>query len=186
MEELRVPLDVHGFSRRECPRCKAHFKLRWNEREAGVLAAALSRRVQHLNPTDAAPSRPRFCPYCACEAPADEFFTPEVQRHLDAAARRLDAEVRWRRVRLPLEWMRANPRVTSAPAAAAQPPPIPLADHADDLLRIALPCCGEEHKVSDAWLGPVRCHLCGIAHLRAGPRDIGLELAMLRQWAGEP
>jgi hypothetical protein len=184
MDELRIPLDGDGFSRRECPRCRAHFKLRWSAREAAVLAAGMARRVNLLGTFEGRELPPRHCPYCAATAPAHEFFTPEVQRHLDAEAERLENEVRLHRFHLPDEWLGDNPRASSAPLAAAPPPP-PRPDHADDLVRIGLPCCNEEHKVSGAWLGPIRCHLCGVAHLRAGPRDIGLELALLKQWTGE-
>lgn len=184
MEELRVPLDGDGFSRRECPRCRAHFKLRWSAREAAVLAGGMARRVNRLVAVDGGELPRRHCPYCAAIAAADDFFTPAVQRHLDAEAERLDAEVRVHRFRLPPEWLGENPRAARGPIASS-PPHALEPDHGDDLVRIALPCCNEEHKVSDAWLGPIRCHLCGVAHLRAGPRDIGLELALLKQWTGE-
>jgi hypothetical protein len=181
MEELGLPLDVDGFSRRECPRCQAQFMTRWTEGEASVLAAALSRRVRHLNSREAEPGGPRFCPYCACEAPADAFYTPEVRRRLDAAARALEEEVRWRSLRPARDALDGDP--DASPLDALLPP---LDDAGEDLPLIPLPCCGAEQKVSGAWVGPIRCHLCAVAHLRAGPRDIGLELALLRQWAGEP
>jgi hypothetical protein len=186
MEELQLPVDSAGFSRRECPRCRAHFKVRWGGREAAVLAAALARRVTHGNWSEVdGPGARRFCPYCAGAAPAEDFYTADAKRHLDREARRLDATVTWHRMRLPHEWLGANPNVTFVPVPPADAVPA-RPDWGDDLLRIALPCCGEEQKVTDAWLGPIRCHLCGTAHLRAGPRDIGLEMALLRQWAGEP
>ena len=185
MEELHLPIDAQGFSRRECPRCKARFKLRATPGEAATVAGALGRRVQHENGAEAAPPGPRTCPYCAFAAPAEEFLPPEVQRRLDEAARGLEAEVRSRRLRVPPEWIAENPRVDHGPVPPARLPPTVRQDRPDDLVRIALPCCGEEQKVSDAWLGPIRCHLCGVAHLRAGPRDFGLELALLKQWAGE-
>jgi hypothetical protein len=185
MEELRLPLDATGFSRRECPRCRAHFKVRWTERESTILAAALARRVAHAGPAPD-PGGPRFCPYCAAEAPAEEFYTQASKERVDAEARRVDAEVRWHRLHLPAEWGAPGPRASAPPPVLSiDPPPWAALEAADDLLRIQLPCCGEEQKVTDAWLGPIRCHLCGTAHLRAGPRDIGLEMALLRQWAGE-
>jgi hypothetical protein len=183
MEDLELPLDVDGFSRRECPRCHAPFLMRWTASEARVLAAALTRRVQHLNALEAEPGGPHFCPYCGCEAPADAFYTAEVQRHLDLTACALDAEVRWRSLRPRAALRHPEDDVGGSPLDALLPP---LGDGGEDLPRLALPCCGTEQKVSGAWLGPIRCHRCGVAHLRAGPRDIGLELALLRQWAGEP
>jgi hypothetical protein len=51
------------------------------------------------------------------------------------------------------------------------------------MIRIPLPCCGEEEKVSGGWIGPVRCHYCGLVHARDLTRDVGRELALLREWA---
>lgn len=180
-DELQLPLDSEGFSRRECPRCRAEFKLRWSAREPAVLACAMARRVAMGSAEITAPPA-RFCPYCASSAAADRFFTPEIQRHLDTEARHLEEEVRWLRLRLPPEWLSENPGHSHEPLAPA-PRGILRREQDDDLCRIDLPCCGVEQKVSGAWVGPIRCHLCGIAHLRAGPRDIGLELALLKEWA---
>ena len=131
---------------------------------------------------DATPCGARTCPYCAARAPADEFLTDDVKRHLDGVARRLEAEVRAHRTAIPEAWAKENPRALRPPPPAGSSRRAPRREQPDDLLPIALPCCGDEQKVSDAWLGPIRCHRCGIAHLRAGPRDIGLEMALLRQW----
>jgi hypothetical protein len=181
--ELRLPLDAAGFARRECPRCRAHFKVQWTEREAAILAAALARRVAHAGPA-AEGGGPRFCPYCAAEAPAEEFYTQAAKARVDAEARQLDAELRWRRLHVAERWG-ASGRATPPPIPEPDPGAHAALEVADDLLRIQLPCCGLDQKVTDAWLGPIRCHLCGTAHLRAGPRDIGLEMALLRQWAGD-
>lgn len=180
MEELQLPLDQDGFSRRECPRCHAQFMVRWSEVEEQVLAAAMARRVATAGGEEPAPRR-RFCPYCAAPAAAEAFFPAPIQRHLDTAARQITAEVESLRLRVPEEWLAANPRAEPA-APSLELPSLPPREYGADLFRIALPCCGDEQKVSDAWLGPVRCHLCGIAHLREGPRDFGLELALLKQW----
>lgn len=187
MEELRLPLDAEGFSRRECPRCGAQFDVRWSAREAAVLACAMARRVA-VDADEAGTPPIRFCPYCASSAPADRFFTSDVQRLLDAAARQLEDEVRWHRLQSPPAF--TGEREHLGPSTIARGPTAwpdstgaagtPGSD--DELLRIALPCCGEDQRVSGAWLGPIRCHLCGIAHLSAGPRDFGLELALLKQW----
>lgn len=185
MEELRLPLDAEGFSRRECPRCGAQFDVRWSAREAAVLACAMARRVA-VDADEAGPPPNRFCPYCASSAPADRFFTPDVQHLLDAEARRLEDEVRWHRLRAPRAWtgehLDPSPIARGLAARPGSPGSPGSASSEDELHRIALPCCGEDQRVSGAWLGPIRCHLCGIAHLRAGPRDFGLELALLKQW----
>lgn len=183
MDEIQLNLDPDGFSRRECPQCGAHFKVPWGPREARVVAAALAARVRHENaPVPHPADVERVCPYCASRAPADHFLTSDALQRIDVHAENLRAELRWRMLRAPLDLLAANPR----PTYVALPPeevrlPRLRADW-DDLTRMLLPCCGEEQKVSDAWVGPIRCHLCGTAHLRYGQRDAGLEMAMLRQW----
>ena len=185
MDEVRLNLDRDGFSRRECPNCRAHFKVAWGAREEHVVAYALAARVEHLNASDADTHLRRVCPYCATAAPADHFLTSDALQRIDAHARILENELRWRRMRAPLDMLAANPRPTYvAIAPAEEHVPRPRADW-DDLTRVLLPCCGEEQKVSDAWVGPIRCHHCGTAHLRAGPRDVGLELALLKNWVSE-
>ena len=186
MEEIRLNLDRDGFSRRECPRCRAHFKVPWGVREEPVVAAALAARVPHLNAAEADGGvAERYCPYCGTHAPADHFLTSDALLRIDAHAHKLQSELRWRALRAPLDLLSANPRPTYV---AVRPEEVRLprlrADW-DDLARMLVPCCGEEQKVSDAWVGPVRCHHCGTAHLRSGPRDVGLEMAMLRQWTSE-
>jgi uncharacterized protein (UPF0212 family) len=183
MDEIHLNLDVDGFSRRECPRCKAHFKVPWGAREERVVAGALAARVQHLNSAEVECGQvDRFCPYCGTSAPADRFLTSDALWRIEVHARNLEAELRWRVLRAPLDSIASNPRPTYV---ALAPPEVKLprlrADW-DDLTRVLLPCCGDEQKVSDAWMAPVRCHLCGTAHLRSGPRDVELELAQMRQW----
>jgi hypothetical protein len=182
-EPFELPADVAGFSRRECPRCHAHFKLRASRRDARALALALVARVDHLNGEGEAPRGVvRHCPYCGARADPDAWWTLEQRRWLEQQARRLAGELRWRRLRAPLERLGDNPHPTYIPvlpaAAAADVPRLDL----DDLVAVPLPCCGEEVKVSDAWIGPIRCHFCGLVHARDVRRDIGNELAFLRDW----
>lgn len=186
MEEIRLNLDLDGFSRRECPGCKAHFKVPWGPREERVVAAALASRVQHANAIEADHGQvDRFCPYCAARAPAAHFLTSDALMRIDVHARNLQAEVRWRSLRAPFDMLAGNPRPTYVAVAPTEAKLPRLRADWDDLARILLPCCTEEEKVSDAWVGPIRCHHCGTAHLRSGPRDIGLEMAMLRRWVSD-
>jgi len=240
--DLQLPLDTAGYSRRACPHCKAGFKVRVSRRDARVVAAALARRVVHLNASEARPGDvPRHCPYCGARADAEAFWTEEHRAWLDREASSFERELRWRRLRAPLDHLaqtrlspssllavvvqrrvrgisglaalRAaspqpggserrspqppqrgfgkgrnpiqNPRPTYVPVTPRPRRPDPLRDDGQDqdLTGVPLPCCGEEVKVSDGWSGPVRCHFCGMVHTRAVSRDIGLELALLREWA---
>ncbi len=185
-DDLQLPLDAAGYSRRACPHCKAEFKVRVSRRDARVLAAALVRRVVHLNASEARPGDvPRHCPYCGAGADAEAFWTEEHRAWFDREASSLERELRWRRLRAPLDRLAQNPRPTYVPVTPRPRRPAPLRDDGQDqdLTGVPLPCCGEEVKVSDGWSGPVRCHFCGMVHTRAVSRDIGLELALLREWA---
>ena len=178
-DAIEVPHDAMGYARRACPRCGAHFKVLASRRDEEVLAVALARRVQAIEACLAA-TPPRHCPYCGESDEAERFWTHEQLRWVDAHARRLAVEVRWRLLRTPLDRLAANPRPTYVPLhpgdrLPAMPPEIP-----DDMIAIPLPCCGEEQKVNAAWLGPVRCHYCGLVHARQMTRDIGMEMAQLR------
>jgi hypothetical protein len=158
----------------------------WGEREERVIAAALAARVHHLNASEAESGEvERFCPYCGAHAPAGHFLTSDALLRIDIHARNLQSELRWRTLKVPLELLAANPHPTYMAVAPAELRLPRLRADWDDLARVLLPCCGEEQKVSDTWVGPIRCHHCGTAHLRSGPRDFGLEMALLRQWTSE-
>lgn len=186
MEQIRLNLDPDGFSRRECPRCHAHFKVPWGAREERVVAAAFAARVRHLNAIDAERGDvERVCPYCAARAPADRFLTSDALLRIEVHAKNLHSELRWRALRAPLDRIAERPLPTYFPVPPEELRLPRLRADWDDLARVLLPCCGEEEKVSDAWIGPIRCHHCGTAHLRSGPRDAGLEMAMLLRWMEE-
>jgi len=94
-------------------------------------------------------------------------------------------EVRWRRLRAPFERLGAKPRPTYVPVQPSERSTAAPRDLPDDLVPVPLPCCGEEEKVSRGWVGPVRCHYCGFVQARELGRDIGMEIALLREWATE-
>jgi len=186
-DDFQLPLDAAGFSTRECALCQAEFKIRWSPRDAQALAAALAARLGHLNGGEAAAEGlVRHCPYCAAAAPPDAWWTKDQRRWFDEQARQLDDELRWRRLRLPLDTLAENPNPTYVTVAPRRAPPPELFADEDELITVPLPCCGEEIKVREGWIGPVRCHFCGFAHARHLSRDIGLELAQLRSWTALP
>jgi hypothetical protein len=154
-----------------------------SRRDERVVAHAIAARAG-VTDFGGAPPPPRHCPYCGEADEAEAFWTDELLGWADAQARRLSNDVRRRRLRAPLA--RADARPTYVPLDPVdRAPALPL-DPPDDLVAVPLPCCGEEEKVSGAWIGPVRCHYCGFVHARDLGRDIGLELALLRDWAAEP
>jgi hypothetical protein len=182
VDELRLQLDEEGLSRRACPRCGGHFHVRWSRREARLLAHALALRVDHLNAAEADDGPPRHCPYCGLVASPQVWWLPDQVGWIDAQAQQLHAEVRWRRMKPPLDRLATGPLPTYLPLQPGSHELPPLTHAPADLDPVPLPCCGEEIRVSPGWGGPVRCHLCGFVHARAAVRDIGLELALLRDW----
>src|SRR6266487_3807041 len=93
--DLQLPLDTAGYSRRACPHCKAGFKVRVSRRDARVVAAALARRVVHLNASEARPGDvPRHCPYCGARADAEAFWTEEHRAWVDREASSFERELR--------------------------------------------------------------------------------------------
>ncbi len=182
--EFQLPLDESGFSPRECPRCGGAFQVRWGRRDARALAATLSGRLDHLNRAEAGPEVTlRHCPYCAATAAADAWWTA-LQRHwFEARVQELTRELRWRRLRVPLETLAENPRPTYVPVPPEpRATPLPMPADVDGLVGVPLPCCGEEVRISERWTGPVWCHYCGFVHARTATRDAWRELAQLREW----
>lgn len=183
--DLQLPVDTAGFSARECPRCHVPFKTRWSRRDERVLAAALVGRLHHLNAGEVDPDGSlRHCPYCGSTAAPALWWTAEQRQWLEAQARDLDQELRWRRLRFPLESLRENPSPTYVAVRPFPEPPPTLLPDEEEMVHVPLPCCGEECQVAEGWFGPVRCHYCGFVHARAAQRDIGLELAQLTTWMG--
>jgi hypothetical protein len=184
-DEIRLPHDSAGYTRRACPRCRAHFKVRASLRDERVLAAAIARRACAAE-IGCASTLPRHCPYCGHAGDGEAFFTTEQLSWVEAQARRISDEVRWRRLRAPLDRLGQNPRPTYVPVERGEDQLAPPRDLPDDLIVVPLPCCGEEEKVSGGWRGPVRCHYCGFVHARDLGRDIGMEIELLREWTKEP
>lgn len=145
--ELELPLDSHGFLRRQCPRCEREFK--WHHGPTGEV------------PNDAPDPDTYFCPYCGESAGADEWWTAEQVEAIQAAAL-YDVMPKLRNdlqdaVR-PLNksgFVKAFVRFESA----TPPPPM---NEQDDMVALASPCHSYEPvKVDIAWSGLLHCLICG-------------------------
>jgi hypothetical protein len=181
-DELHLPHDRAGYTRRACPRCRAGFKTRATRRDASVLAFAIARRVEAADAGAALHPPERHCPYCGATEEPEAFWTAEQVAWVDALARGVAEEIRWHALRAPLARLAENPRPTYV-AVAPRRPPRPPREAVAALRTLPLPCCGEEEQVSHGWIGPLRCHYCGYVHALDLARDIGLELALLRSWS---
>ncbi len=145
--ELELPLDSHGFLRRQCPHCEREFK--WHHGPAGDV------------PDDAPDPDVYYCPYCGGSAGADEWWTedqveaiqsaavyeamPKLTRHLEEAVNPINRS----------GFLRASVRFEP------KNPPPPMSER-DDMVAVASPCHGYEPiKVDAEWVGVLHCLVCG-------------------------
>nr|WP_153867665.1 MULTISPECIES: hypothetical protein [Myxococcaceae] len=166
--ELRP--DASGFVRRECPRCRRHFKTRPSPSDAGVLQRALCAlspfEVEERSASgDAhgACAPERSCLYCGHRAGAEAWLTEEQQAHLEALARAWGDHVRYEQLAHVARTLAQNPR----PTFIAVPPaelPGPMPAEPDDMRVLPLLCCGEDVKALWDWDEPLFCPRCGARH----------------------
>lgn len=163
-ENATLPRDASGFVRRECPGCHRLFKVRETPQVGRQAFARLSEKIAHANAHEAAWPEPlRHCPYCRTTAPADRWFTAEQRAFLDQRGETLGQEVRYEQLAHVQKTLAVNPSPTYLPVRPEKPTAAVPADP-DDMQRLALFCCLEEMKVSERWLGSVRCFWCGTEH----------------------
>jgi hypothetical protein len=145
--ELELPLDGHGFLRRQCPSCEREFK--WHHGPASEL------------PADAPTPEEYFCPYCGGAAGVDEWWTEEQVEAIQAAA----IEEVMPKLTSALEEAVAPLKKTGflqtdVHFESTNPPP-PLEER-DDMAAVASPCHAYEPiKVASDWVYPIHCLVCG-------------------------
>ncbi|MDP1820029.1 MAG: hypothetical protein Q8K58_09090 [Acidimicrobiales bacterium] len=145
--EIELPLDGHGFLRRQCPHREREFK--WHE---GPTEEA---------PADAPNVQEYYCPYCGQVAGDDQWFTDDQVEVIQAAV--VDE------VSPQIESMLGD-AFTSKPGGLIQTSvsfertagPAPLVEPDDDMVAVASPCHGYEPiKVASQWNDPLHCLICG-------------------------
>lgn len=163
-ERLELPTDPMGFVRRECASCHRLFKARASALDGALVLQRVVGRTVHQNGHEAreAPQQ-RFCPYCGARAPADAWFTAEQRAWLDKRADTLGLEVRYEQLAHIERTLADNPGPTFLPVRPEMPE-CRLRPERDDMRCVPLLCCSEELKISDNWLGAVRCFYCGWEH----------------------
>ena len=131
-----IPLDSDGFLRRECQTCTREFKWR------------VSGEDEKAEQPDAAGY---FCPYCAIQAPVDDWSTPAQLDYVGA--------IGTREIIGPLfdQFERSGFKVERDLPAG---PPELTED--DDMRRVDFAChLGEPVKVLEGWSKAVYCLICG-------------------------
>lgn len=162
-ELLTLPADASGFVRRECPSCYRLFKVQAAYIGSLVLERVLG-KVSHQNGDELkASALTRHCPYCGARATEECWFTAEQRNWLDKRAETFGLELRYEQLAHVERTLAVNPSPTFLPVRPALPD-CRLRPEPDDMRAVPLLCCGEEIKLSENWLGPVRCFLCGTEH----------------------
>jgi hypothetical protein len=148
--ELRVPVPLvsDGFLRRECPTCEREFKWLSSE-DIG----------EGEQPLDGG----YFCPYCAIQAPPDNWFTKPQLALIDSTVNQqiigptLDQFGRQLR-----DIGRRSGGFLSVDLQSDEPEPVDPLTESDDMRRVDFACHpAEPVKVLEDWTQPVHCLICG-------------------------
>jgi hypothetical protein len=146
--QVPLPLDQHGFLRRECPHCGRQFK--WHHGPANEEA-------------ETAPTPPAYhCPLCGQPARMDSWFTQQQAAFIQGSAmpgvmrelqRELKGGFRPRSRGSGIRFEFKGGEVPDVPPALTEP---------DDMQIVASPCHAYEPvKVPDDLTGPFYCLVCG-------------------------
>jgi hypothetical protein len=147
---VSIPLDSDGFLRRECPTCEREFKWLHTDSE-----------TSDAEPT---PEAGYFCPYCAVQAPIDQWFTKEQADHLAGVGAHEFLGPLMDEMKRSFSGLNRPDSMIKVSVTGDSPQrPEPLSEQ-DDMRRIDFACHPNEPvKVSESWDREVHCLLCGQA-----------------------
>lgn len=147
---MSLPLDSDGFLRRECPTCEREFKWLPSSGDDSVEAAA-------------PPDGGYFCPYCAIQAPEDQWFTTaQIELAQNMVATQVVGPMLNDFSRDLKRVGRRSGGFLSSSATYDAPDEMEPLTEADDMKRVDFGCHpGEPVKVLDGWDEPVYCLVCG-------------------------
>jgi hypothetical protein len=140
-----VELDDDGFLRRECPHCEREFK--W-------LPADDSEPMQ---------AGGYHCPYCNCQADADQWFTKAQIDYLQAVGMQEFVEPLLDEFEQSFNRPKRGGRSLISARFERADAPTPIKPHEpNDMRRVDFRCHAKEPvKVLDSRSGPVHCLICG-------------------------
>ena len=146
---MTVPLDSDGFLRRECPTCESEFK--W--------LAGTDDDVSAAPPPDGG----YFCPYCAIQAPADQWLTKaQVELAQNMVATQVVGPMLSDFARGLSGMSRRSGGFLSVSARYGVPEELEPLTETDDMTRVDFSCHpAEPVKVFDHWESAVHCLVCG-------------------------
>ena len=136
---MRIPLDADGYLRRECPNCERDFK----------------RVVRKVSDAERSWRSPEglFCPYCGLQSTSNTWLTKAQIEYTKKVLAEMVARERTRKglkTLLPLP-LHGSSRLTHGELTES-----------NDMRIVRSPCHSEAAiKVSDLWVGDLRCTVCG-------------------------
>ena len=145
--QVKLPLDIDGYLRRQCPQCLREFK--W-----------------HHGPVEGAPHEPSaevyFCPYCGVGAAPDQWFTQAQVETIHAEAVDAVLPELERELTQAMESLRRTGIIDVKVEQARRPTPPPPLIEQDDMVAVEPPCHPYEPvKVQTDWSSPIHCLVCG-------------------------
>ena len=146
---MSLPLDSDGFLRRECPTCEREFK--W-------LPDTEDDDTQTVPPPDGG----YFCPYCAIQAPDDQWLTKaQVELAENLVATQVLGPMLKDFSRDMDGISRRSGGLLSVSTNYDAPEEMEPLTEPDDMKRVDFACHpGEPVKVLDDWHRPVHCLVC--------------------------
>lgn len=137
---MQIPVDTDGYLRRECPYCEREFK----------------RSTRRSPSSKKSPNDWLFCPYCGHQAQSSCWLTKAqvkftkilVARHVEQRKSHVGFKS--------LNLLSFRTQFDVAHAGMSEP---------NDMARVEMECHPlESIKISEEWIGNVRCPRCGTAH----------------------
>lgn len=160
---FRLPVDLDGFVRRECPSCRREFKTRPSPHDGAAMQRVLIGALTHANGDEVEAQPPvRACPYCGHQGPGEEWIWAAFRKELEQIASAYAEHVRYEQLMHVPRTLAHNPGPTFVPVTPRPLPPRLRGDPLGHFLRLELLCCGEEIKVRPADAEHLICPHCGI------------------------
>lgn len=148
---VSLPLDSDGFLRRECPTCERKFKWLPSEETEGESEVA---------PVSAGGY---YCPYCAIQAPPDEWWTQAQLELVNSLVSKEIVEPELQKLERSFrDISRRSGGFIGASVETDLPPETDPLVEVDDMRRVDFPCHPSEPlKVLEDWTREVHCLICG-------------------------
>lgn len=159
---FRLPVDLDGFVRRQCPGCRREFKTPPSPQDGASMLRVLTGALTHVNEDEIRPDPPvRACPYCGHMAPGEAWLWAAFRKELEQIAAAFAEHVRYEQLMHVPRTLALNPGPTFVPVSPRPLPPRLRADPLGHFIRLELLCCGEEIKVRPAEADRIACPYCG-------------------------